>query len=355
MIGVLWQPAESSASFAPTVPAGGYPVADESALARAAAALDAVAGEVVLLSGDPDVRVAAESADTVDVVGWNRLEPGGTGLASGHERALVAAASTYVEPDGLSALADRQSAVATRAAEAEAPPDPASTPHVLPTAALASVGSTRELADLLAGRVPERPAVEFDHLYDCRRPWELLAANERALSTLDGAVAGDVHPSAELRGTVVVEAGASVDAGAVVEGPTFVGGGASVGPNSYVRGASYLGPDARVGHGVEVKNSVLFAGAAVPHLTYVGDSVVGPDANVGAGSVVANLRHDGRPVEVTHDGDRLSTGRRKFGAVVGANARLGIGTCVNAGVTLATGSTTTPGETVLRDTEGDAR
>jgi bifunctional UDP-N-acetylglucosamine pyrophosphorylase/glucosamine-1-phosphate N-acetyltransferase len=111
----------------------------------------------------------------------------------------------------------------------------------------------------------------------------------------------------------------------------------------------YVGPGATVGHAVEVKNSVLMADAAVPHLSYVGDSLLAPDVNLGAGTKIANLRHDDADVELTVKGERVSTGRRKFGAVFGPGAKTGINTSVNAGVTFSTGATSAPGETVLRD------
>ncbi|MFB6354700.1 MAG: glucose-1-phosphate thymidylyltransferase, partial [Halobacteriales archaeon] len=85
------------------------------------------------------------------------------------------------------------------------------------------------------------------------------------------------------------------------------------------------------------------------HLSYVGDSVLGREVNFGAGTQVANLRHDGEPVELTVKGERVSTGRRKFGVVLGDGAKTGIDTSLNAGVTLAAGATTGPGETVTRD------
>jgi bifunctional UDP-N-acetylglucosamine pyrophosphorylase/glucosamine-1-phosphate N-acetyltransferase len=110
-----------------------------------------------------------------------------------------------------------------------------------------------------------------------------------------------------------------------------------------------VGRDARVGHAVEVKRSVLLPGATAGHLAYVGDSVVGHDANLGAGTVVANLRHDGADVRVTVKGERVSTGRRKFGAVVGPGAKTGIDTSLAPGVTLGADATTAPGETLLRD------
>jgi bifunctional UDP-N-acetylglucosamine pyrophosphorylase/glucosamine-1-phosphate N-acetyltransferase len=110
-----------------------------------------------------------------------------------------------------------------------------------------------------------------------------------------------------------------------------------------------VGEGAEVGHAVEVKNSVLMAGATVPHLSYVGDSVLGRDVNFGASTTVANLRHDDADVRLTVKGERVSTGRRKFGVVVGDGAKTGIGVDLNAGVTLSTGAGVPPGETVTRD------
>jgi len=127
--------------------------------------------------------------------------------------------------------------------------------------------------------------------------------------------------------------------------------GAEVGPNAYVRGPAVVGVGAHVGHAVELKNSVLMSGASVGHLSYVGDSVVGENVNFGAGTVVANLRHDGRNVVArVKDGDeKVDTGRRKFGVVVGDAAKTGINTSLNAGVRLGAGAKTAPSEAVMKD------
>ncbi|MDB2273365.1 sugar phosphate nucleotidyltransferase [Halorubrum ezzemoulense] len=186
---------------------------------------------------------------------------------------------------------------------------------------------------------------------DVGRPWELLEANELALAALDDgtAIGGTVEDGVELRGPVVVEDGARVRSGAYVEGPALIREGADVGPNAYLRGATVVGPDAHVGHAVEVKNSVLMAGASVGHLSYVGDSVLGRGVNFGAGTNVANLRHDGENVRLTVKGERVDTGRRKLGAIVGGGAKTGINTALNAGVKLGAGETTGPGESLTRD------
>ena len=208
-----------------------------------------------------------------------------------------------------------------------------------------------ELTDVLARQIDaaEVRLVTLERWLDVGRPWELLEANEWKLGELSREIGGEVEAGASLDGAVVVEPGATVRSGAVVEGPAFIGDGARVGPNAYVRGRTAVGADATVGHAVEVKNSLLMAGANVGHLSYVGDSVLGRGVNLGAGTIAANLRHDGAPVELTVKGERVSTGRRKFGVVVGDGAKTGIHTSLNPGVTLSAGARSAPGEVVTRD------
>jgi bifunctional UDP-N-acetylglucosamine pyrophosphorylase/glucosamine-1-phosphate N-acetyltransferase len=192
-------------------------------------------------------------------------------------------------------------------------------------------------------------AVTFERWLDVGRPWELLAATEWKLEALEGRIEGEVHEDAVLEGAVVVEEGARVRSGVVIEGPALVREGATVGPNAYVRGATVVGEGGKVGHAVEVKNSILMEGATVGHLSYVGDSVLGRDVNFGAGTTVANLRHDGESVKLTVKGERVSTGRRKLGVVLGDEVKTGINASLNAGVVLSEGTRVRPGEVVTRD------
>ncbi|MFT4947188.1 MAG: UDP-N-acetylglucosamine diphosphorylase/glucosamine-1-phosphate N-acetyltransferase [Natronomonas sp.] len=208
-----------------------------------------------------------------------------------------------------------------------------------------------ELTDVLARVIDEFDvrAVELDRWLDVGRPWELLEANEWKLDGLDRRLAGTVADSATIRGPVVVEGDATVEPGTVIEGPALIRSGATVGPNAYVRGRTLLGEGAKVGQSVEIKNSVVMAGSSVPHLSYVGDSVLGREVNFGAGTNVANLRHDDGDVRVTVKGERVSTGRRKFGVVAGDGVKTGINTSLNPGVVLSTGARTKPGESVFED------
>jgi bifunctional UDP-N-acetylglucosamine pyrophosphorylase/glucosamine-1-phosphate N-acetyltransferase len=63
----------------------------------------------------------------------------------------------------------------------------------------------------------------------------------------------------------------------------------------------------------------------------VGDSIIGENCNFGAGTNVANLRFDDKEVKLNIKGERESSGRRKFGCVVGDNVKTGINVSIMPG------------------------
>ncbi len=215
----------------------------------------------------------------------------------------------------------------------------------------ASERGEHEITDVLTRVIDayDVTPVLVDRWLDVGRPWELLEANEWKLGELGRRLDGTVSEDATIEGDVVVESGATVRSGVVIEGPALIRSGATVGPNAYVRARTLVDEGARVGHAVEIKNSVLSPGATVGHLSYVGDSVLGQNVNFGAGTTVANLRHDDADISFTVKGDRVSTGRRKFGVVAGDETKTGINTSLTPGLKLDVGTQTRPGETVDRD------
>ncbi|HWH09120.1 MAG TPA: bifunctional sugar-1-phosphate nucleotidylyltransferase/acetyltransferase [Candidatus Thermoplasmatota archaeon] len=190
--------------------------------------------------------------------------------------------------------------------------------------------------------------VELEDWLDVGRPWDLLAAAERALADWTDDHLGRVEPGATLHGKVFVDEGAVVKAGSYIEGPVYIGKESVIGPNCYLRPNTVVLHKCKVGNASEVKASVLMSGTHVGHLSYVGDSVLGERVNLGAGTLVANLRHDGKTVTTVQEGVKVDTGRRKFGVVLGDGVHTGINTSLNVGVMLPAGASTMPGEVVLK-------
>jgi bifunctional UDP-N-acetylglucosamine pyrophosphorylase/glucosamine-1-phosphate N-acetyltransferase len=180
--------------------------------------------------------------------------------------------------------------------------------------------------------------------------WDLLEANAFLLERFEtSAIDGEVSRLADLSGKISIGEGSVIKAGAVIEGPVSIGKNSHIGPNCWIRPATSVGDGCKVGQGVEVKNSIIMDGAAVPHLSYVGDSVIGADANLGCGTITANFRHDGKNHQSMIKGELVDTGRRKFGTIVGDGVHTGINTSIYPGRKLWPGTSTLPGEIVQSD------
>ena len=135
---------------------------------------------------------------------------------------------------------------------------------------------------------------------------------------------------------------AEVSDRAILCPPLIVCAGAQIRPNAYLRGAVIVGENTVVGACCEVKNSILFNGAKVPHLSYVGDSILGHNAHFGAGVIAANLRLDGGNVSTSLNGKREKTGLRKFGSLVGDGAQVGCGCVLCPGTVIKSGEFVLP-------------
>ena len=184
---------------------------------------------------------------------------------------------------------------------------------------------------------------------DVGLPWNLLEANEKALSSMETSIEGDVEDGVHVQGPVRIAEGARVRSGVYIEGPVCIGSGSDIGPNCYLRPSTCIGADVRVGNACEVKNSIIMDGTRVPHLSYVGDSVIGERCNLGAGTITANIRFDRKNVKVEIKGERIDSGRRKLGVFIGDDVQIGINVNLLPGVKVGAGAWIAPGLTVHDD------
>jgi len=184
---------------------------------------------------------------------------------------------------------------------------------------------------------------------DIGKQWDLLEANKQILSQAKRRIEGQIEEGAVIKGETIVEEGAVIKSGAYIEGPAYIGPDCVIGPNCYIRAHTALGKKVKVGNAVEIKNSIIMDGTNVGHLSYVGDSIIGRKCNFGAGTITANLRHDDQAIYTTIKGERVSSGRRKLGAIIGDNVKTGIGTSIAPGIVLHQGARTGVGVIVSKD------
>ena len=93
---------------------------------------------------------------------------------------------------------------------------------------------------------------------------------------------------------------------------------ATVAPTAYIHGPAIIGKD-------------------------VGDSILGYKAHMGAGSITSNVKSDKKLVVVKDDkGNRIETGLKKFGAMIGDNVEVGCGSILNPGTVVGPDSNIYP-------------
>ena len=170
--------------------------------------------------------------------------------------------------------------------------------------------------------------------------------HEQLLAGLEPDIRGVIRERVTVDGTIQLGEGSVILPGVCIEGNAVIGRNCKIGPNCYIRGNTSVGDHCHIGQAVEIKNSILAYHVSIGHLSYVGDSIISSGVNFGAGTIISNLRHDGENHRYRSCGQLVSTGRRKFGAVIGEGVHTGINTSIYPGRYLSKGSSTQPGEVV---------
>lgn len=169
------------------------------------------------------------------------------------------------------------------------------------------------------------------------RPWDILTANELILREMEPQTSGTIEPGATLKGPVSIGRGSIIRSGAYIVGPAIIGEECDIGPNCYIRATTCIGDRVRIGNAVEIKNSAIMNDSKIGHLSYVGDSVIGEGCNFGAGTICSNLRHDRANIKSFVKGERVDSGRRKLGVIMGDRVMIGINTSIYPGTVIESG------------------
>ncbi|MBE6798507.1 MAG: UDP-N-acetylglucosamine pyrophosphorylase [Ruminococcaceae bacterium] len=160
-------------------------------------------------------------------------------------------------------------------------------------------------------------------------PWEILPLLKEYIVTLGNSL--DPNKFDKKGDNIWIAKNATVFESAYIAGPCIIDEGAEVRHCAFIRGSVIVGKNSVVGNSTEVKNSLIFDNVQVPHYNYVGDSVLGYKSHMGAGSITSNVKSDKTLVKVTVNGQRVETGMKKFGAMLGDFVEVGCGSVLNPG------------------------
>ena len=170
--------------------------------------------------------------------------------------------------------------------------------------------------------------------------WEVFSKIHPFLYSLDlGKIEVDVPEGVFLiqPELISIGKGSVIEPGAYIKGPCVIGEGCVVRHGAYIRGDVVVGDRCVVGHTTELKNAVLLNDVHAAHFAYVGDSVLGNKVNLGAGVKCANVRLDRKDVNVHWNNQRIATGLRKFGAIIGDGCQIGCNAVLNPGTIVEKG------------------
>lgn len=157
-----------------------------------------------------------------------------------------------------------------------------------------------------------------------------------------------IAKSAEIIGNVVVEDGATIMEGVCIKGPAYIGENVTIGNRAILRNGVVVEKKAVIGSQLEVKNSLIMEGTTT-HSGFIGDSLIGQYNKIAASVVTANARLDRQPVSIMVKGEKIDTGIRHLGAIIGSNNNLGIRVSTMPGVIIGNHVLVGPSTTVMKD------
>ena len=179
-----------------------------------------------------------------------------------------------------------------------------------------------------------------DFLKDFNNVWEALPEIKALIIRLGKSLDKNVYE--EVKENVWVAKNASIAKSAHIDGPCIIGENTEVRHCAFIRGSVLVGNSCVVGNSTEVKNSIIFDSVQIPHYNYVGDSILGYKSHLGAGAITSNVKSDKTLVSVKSEGEKIDTGLKKFGAIVGDKTEVGCSSVLCPGTVLSKNCTVYP-------------
>ena len=179
-----------------------------------------------------------------------------------------------------------------------------------------------------------------DYLQQFEYPWQALDGIKDLILRLGAQLPKEEYT--EVQPNVWVHNTATVFPSAYLGAPCIIGPETEVRHCAFIRGSALVGAGCVVGNSVELKNVILFDSVQVPHYNYVGDSILGYKSHMGAGSITSNVKSDKTLVVVKNGDERIETGRKKFGAILGDYVEVGCNSVLNPGTVIGRHSNVYP-------------
>ena len=177
-------------------------------------------------------------------------------------------------------------------------------------------------------------------IFECEYPWQVLPRIKEIILEIGKTLPADRYDNPSE--CVWIAKSAKVSPSASISGPCIIGEDTEIRQCAFIRGSALIGDGCVIGNSTELKNCIIFDCCQVPHFNYVGDSILGYKSHMGAGSITSNVKSDKTLVCVRAGEERIETGLKKFGAMLGDFVEVGCNSVLNPGTVIGSHSNVYP-------------
>ena len=177
-------------------------------------------------------------------------------------------------------------------------------------------------------------------IFECEYPWQVLPRIKEIILEIGKTLPADRYNNPS-EGVWIAKS-AKVSQSASISSPCIIGEDTEIRQCAFIRGSALIGDGCVIGNSTELKNCIISDCCQVPHFNYVGDSILGYKSHMGAGSITSNVKSDKTLVCVRAGEERIETGLKKFGAMLGDFVEVGCNSVLNPGTVIGPHSNVYP-------------
>lgn len=178
-------------------------------------------------------------------------------------------------------------------------------------------------------------------------PWDMLSANNYFLKNLvNSDIKWEIEENVVIKWNIILWEWSIIKSGTYIEWNVYIWKDSIVWPHTYLRWPCVIWNNSKVWSSVEIKNTSIWDGTNVAHLSYIWDSIIWNNVNIWWWFISSNLRHDSDNIKAMVKWELVDTKLKKLWVIIWDNVKTWIKTITYPWRTIDTGTHTLPGQII---------